>query len=240
MPLSESGPQPPERRGNGLRATQYSPVADLDPRVAGELLIKLADAGVAAYVAPSPGRVGGYREIALPATPSDRLFVAVDGTEIARSMVAAETGAGATPPPIDEERAFQQIIADYETEPDADQHGWPASEDVPIVSGQPLTEQPTFSKPVAFRSWSPSGDPLDEHFVPPDPPPLPRFHRTTLWATLALVGGILLLIVPPMVGYAIGPGLALLGVVGIVGGFGTLVWRMHDHHDSDDDDGAVV
>lgn len=240
MPLSEPGSQPPERRGNGLRAAQYSPIADLDPRVADELLTKLADAGVAAYVAPTPGRVGGYRDVTLPATPTDRLWVAVEGTETARTLVTAETGAGATPTPVDEERAFAQIVADYDT--DAGQRSWPASEDVPVVSGRPLAEPARFSEPTAFRSWSPPEDPLDEHFVPPSPPPFPRITAATAWAVLALVGGALLLILPPLLGSSVGPGLELLGVVGVVGGFAALVWRMRDGHDDSDDhdDGAVV
>jgi hypothetical protein len=239
MSADDREPRPPERRGNGLSAPHYAAVADLDPRVAGELLGKLREAGVAAYVSPTPGRVGGYRELQLPSRPTDRLFVASDETETARRLVAAETGATSTP--VDEQQAFAQIVASYDEQGDPGERSWPDSEDVPVVSGRPLASPRRFSEPAPFRSWSPPTDPLDEHFVPPAPPPLPRFRRTTAWAVLALVGGALLLIVPSLLGHPVGPGLSLLGVVGIVGGFLALVWGMRDHHDdSGSDDGARV
>ena len=79
------------------------------------------------------------------------------------------------------------------------------------------------------------------HFVPPEPPPIPRpdLPGRMAWAGV-LLGPVLLLLcallwqsVPQWVVGAI--------VTGIVGGFGYLVWRLPRTRDRDDpDDGAIV
>lgn len=43
-----------QARDNGLPAESYTPLADLHPRMAGEMLDALRDAGIAAYATPSP------------------------------------------------------------------------------------------------------------------------------------------------------------------------------------------
>lgn len=81
---------------------------------------------------------------------------------------------------------------------------------------------------------------LDEHFVPPTPPPVPALRPATKAAVAAIVIGFAFIIsstftdvIPNSVG---------LGVIGIVGGFALLVAGMrHDRSGDDDpDDGAVV
>jgi hypothetical protein len=244
MASSEEPTPPPDRRDNELRATEYTPLADLDPRVASALLSKLAQAGIAAYVAPTPSRTSWYRAAHIPSRPTDRLWVALSATQTARTIIADEQGEQlAASLPGDDQRAFEQIVAGYDAQVEPGTQAWPESEDVPVVSGRPLTGPAGSEAPVPFRTWSPPQDPLDEHFEPPAPPPLPRLARPTWWAVLTLVGGILLLVVPQLVGDPVGPGLKLLAIVGIVGGFAALVWRMRDsrdQHDDDSDDGAVV
>jgi len=66
-------------RANGLTAAYYVPLRDVDPRVGVELLSKLGDAGIAAYVAPTPGRSTGYGDVQVPPLPTDRLWV--DGAQ---------------------------------------------------------------------------------------------------------------------------------------------------------------
>ena len=53
-------------RANGLTASYYVPLRDVDPRVGDELLTKLGGAGIAAYVAPTPGRHGPYGDVTPP------------------------------------------------------------------------------------------------------------------------------------------------------------------------------
>ena len=45
-------------RDNGLRCANYTPVADLDPRVVDALLATLRDEGIAAYATPTPAATG--------------------------------------------------------------------------------------------------------------------------------------------------------------------------------------
>lgn len=77
-----------------------------------------------------------------------------------------------------------------------------------------------------------------ERFVPPDPPPIPRLHRTTVLAWIGLVGGIILAIVG--VSAFDETSVALLGIGIFVVGFVSLIYRMRERDPDDDDDGAVV
>jgi hypothetical protein len=82
-----------------------------------------------------------------------------------------------------------------------------------------------------------------EHFTPPDPPPLPRPKLRTVGSVLMILGGILLLARPGILSVA--PDLALvLAMLLIVGGAVLLVtgiWRRRGGNDGDGwDDGAIV
>jgi len=82
-----------------------------------------------------------------------------------------------------------------------------------------------------------------EHFTPPDPPPLPRPKLRTVGSVLMILGGILLLARPGILSVA--PDLALvLAMLLIVGGAVLLVtgiWRRRGGNEGDGwDDGAAV
>ena len=62
-------------RDNGFVARHYVALADLDPRLAEAMLDVLRVEGIAAYVVPSTGRLGGYLEVHLPERPRDQLWV---------------------------------------------------------------------------------------------------------------------------------------------------------------------
>jgi hypothetical protein len=85
-----------------------------------------------------------------------------------------------------------------------------------------------------------SDDPND-HYVPPDPPPLPALRRGTIAALALIVLGVVLLVVPGLFGLtgAIGTPLALIVMCS---GAGWLVLRMRSGPppDSGWDDGAVL
>lgn len=84
-------PPPPGRRTNGLQASEWGALLDLDPRLSPGLLDRLAAAGVAAYVEPAAGRTDGFsRATVLPPRPLDRLWVDVVRAEAARTVVGAE------------------------------------------------------------------------------------------------------------------------------------------------------
>lgn len=70
-------------RQNGLRASSFVPVVDVDPRVADQLLDLLRLADVAAYSEPAPGATGVYRDHHVSSRRLDRLWV--DRTETLRA-----------------------------------------------------------------------------------------------------------------------------------------------------------
>ncbi|MFJ6795718.1 hypothetical protein [Streptomyces sp. NPDC091268] len=87
-----------------------------------------------------------------------------------------------------------------------------------------------------------AADRADEgHFVPPEPE-LPPADTTSKFAWLAVVGGPVLLLVAVLLQWEMTWWLTTLGVGGFLGGFATLVARMSQGEDEDDDPGrgAVV
>lgn len=90
MPVGQESGQRPPGRGNGLVAQAWVAVADLDPRVADDILIALHGSGIAAYVEPTPAHAGGYMEQRLPDRLTDRVFADAELGRVAREVVAAE------------------------------------------------------------------------------------------------------------------------------------------------------
>ncbi|WP_406426531.1 hypothetical protein [Streptomyces sp. NBC_01589] len=80
------------------------------------------------------------------------------------------------------------------------------------------------------------------HFVPPEPPPLPEADVPAKFAWLAVVGGPVLLLIAVLLQWDMTWWLTTLCVGGFLGGFVTLVARMQDADEDDDDPGrgAVV
>ncbi|MCC3769084.1 hypothetical protein [Streptomyces sp. UNOC14_S4] len=104
---------------------------------------------------------------------------------------------------------------------------------------------------VGPRDWStPPGttedggpDETDEgHFVPPEPPPLPTGDVTSRFAWIAVLGGPFLLLLMVLLRQELTWWITTLGIGGFLGGFATLVLRMKDNDEDDDDPGrgAVV
>jgi hypothetical protein len=82
----------------------------------------------------------------------------------------------------------------------------------------------------------------DAHFVPPDPPPVPRPKRRTVVALLLLAVGLLMLIRPGLIEVA-PDAVLVLGIAFVIGGFSLLIHglrpRASDPDDADGwDDGA--
>jgi hypothetical protein len=101
------------------------------------------------------------------------------------------------------------------------------------------------AKPAGWRTpdadWDPDAVAEDEHFVPPEPPPLPRLRPGTLFGILLLAIGVVLLAAPTAIGLA--PRIATpLALVSMAAGIGWLVLRMRQGPppDSGWDDGAQL
>jgi hypothetical protein len=236
------------RRDNGLDATLWSPLRDVDPRVGEHLLDLLEAVGIAAYLEPSAD-VGPYtRSVFLPSPPSDRLFVDRGRTAEARAVVdahapqsaeqtdTAQSAWGAVPEragvrrdlnrdmdkDIDEDAEWARIVSAFEAE-----HGRSVVEDEPSAALPPAPhETPILDRP-------------DEHYEPPLPPPLPAPAPASLYAVLLVVAGVVLVAAPGVLRLSTDMGL-ILGVAAIAGGVAMLVSRMRERADDDGDDGAVV
>lgn len=91
---------------------------------------------------------------------------------------------------------------------------------------------------------APAAAMADEHFVPPEPPPLPRMGPPAVVGLGLLALGLVLLIAPSVLGVSSDLGLPL-GLLGLASGLGWLVLRLWPSPpaggDGDgEDDGAVL
>jgi hypothetical protein len=222
------------RRDNGLDATLWSPLRDVDPRVGEHLLDVLWAAGIAAYLEPAADVAPYTRNVFLPSPPSDRLFVdrsrraeartLVDtqGDEHARGPVPERAGARRD---LDEDAEWARIVAAFEAEA-----GHMVVEDVPAEA--PLPPPPPPAEPDVL-------DRPDEHFEPPPAPPVPLPSPSALYSVLLVAAGIVLVWAPSVIGLSANVGL-VLGVAAVAAGVGTAVARMRERSVDDGDDGAVV
>jgi hypothetical protein len=123
------------RRDNGLIASQYDAVGDVDPRIGEHLLDVLAGDGIAAYLQPSTDQHPITRTMSLPARPTDRLYVDSVHVAVARDYLRQVT-------------TDQPRTAVTEEEPDAGApaHGGPAPDVdtawAEIVAGYHMTAVP--------------------------------------------------------------------------------------------------
>lgn len=212
------------RRRNGLTAAAYAALVDIDPQLATTLLGALHRAGVAAYVEPVPGSVGGYLEVRLPDRPTDRLWCDHRQRELARTVVEHEL-ADAVPRLAEpaSDPAWEAVLASWRLSGGAD--------------------TPTATQPPPRPGPGDADDDVGDHYVAPPPPPLPRVQPATRWAVIAMLGGLVALAAPWLLGLGDSSTTATLAVLAIVGGGVTLVWRMRDGPPPDEmgsDDGAVV
>ncbi|MEU6733139.1 hypothetical protein ABZ929_08025 [Streptomyces physcomitrii] len=113
---------------------------------------------------------------------------------------------------------------------------------------RPLGSSVVFPPAAGPRDHSPpepGGKEVDDdegHFVPPEPPPLPDADPTAKFAWLGALGGPLLLLLAVLLGWEMTWWLTALSVGGFLGGIATLVVRMKDGDEDDEDPGrgAVV
>jgi hypothetical protein len=225
------------RRDNGLDATLWTPLRDVDPRVGEHLLDVLEAAGIAAYLEPATD-VGPYtRTVFLPSPPTDRLFVDRARRAEARVLVERHADEHARPVP---ERAAVRKERDEELDEDAE---WARIVAAFEAENGRLTVDPPDPAPSDAPPPAPHEaailDLPDEHFEPPPAPPLPVPAPSSLYAVLLIAAGIVLVGVPSIIGLSQDLGL-LFGVVLIGGGAALLVSRMRDRATDDGDDGAVV
>ena len=216
-------------RDNGLRCGNYAAVADLDPRVADALLASLRSAGIAAYVAPMPGAVGGSMETRVPSRPLDRLYVDDQRVDEARGLVDEET---ATEEPATKESApdfeasWQQVLTSLQSNPTHMTVPWPERENLTVDERAAAIDEADAAAAVD-----------EDHFVPPPPPPLPRLRPVTYGALATMAFAVAVMVTD--IG---GEGLDIFAFFIFVGAAASLVYNMRQGPPDDDgwDDGAVV
>jgi hypothetical protein len=232
------------RRGNGLSADAYVPLADLTPQLADAMLSALREAGIAAYAAPAPGTTGGYLDVRLPEEPTDRLYADAEARQAAEDILErrlpelrADYAAAR-----DEDEIFAEIVAGFDRSPVGDETPWPAEENLDDgteeVAGLTGDDSGTERTATARVVKPAAEDDDEEHFVPPPPPPLPKGDAMTRLAWVALLGGPVYLVLSVFLGRSVPSWAAFAAVAAFIGGFVALVLRMGD--DPPDDDGAVV
>ncbi|MBB5156226.1 DUF308 domain-containing protein [Saccharopolyspora phatthalungensis] len=150
--------------------------------------------------------------------------------------------------PEDIDAAFAEIVADLER--DSTFARWPedtsanaadtanAVNDTAVAEPQP--ELDLGPRDWGPRDWVPKPDEAEEHFVPPEPPPLPTPRPATLLGIAVIAMGLLILLVPGLAGMS-GSLTMPLGLVLISAGIGWLLLRLRQGPpNSEDDDGAQV
>lgn len=147
--------------------------------------------------------------------------------------------------PEDVDAAFAAIVADLEREglgANVESDPGPPTEELPQASAP--APQAAVEPATAWRGndtdwdWSWSTD--DEHYIPPEPPPLPRLRPMTIVALILVVTGVVLLLSPSLIG--LDPRIATpISLLSLVCGFGLLFLRIRrTPSDTGDDNGAQV
>jgi hypothetical protein len=238
------------RRGNGLTADAYVPLADLTPQLADAMLAALREAGIAAYAVPAPGETGGYLDVRLPEEPTDRLYADADAKMAAEEILEtrlpelrADYAASR-----DEDQIFAEIVAAFDRPSAGGETPWPAEENIDETpedateeTGEESTGDSASELILTARVVKPATDDEDDedHFIPPPPPPLPKPDAMTRFAWVALLGGPLYLVASVFLNRSVPNWAAFVAVAAFIGGFVALVLRMGDEP-PEDDDGAVV
>ena len=160
---------------------------------------------------------------------------------------------GGSDGPENVDAAFAEIVADLEREGlgasliddefrELTESAAPATDPEP-ATGTDVARPTTWRPPETEWDQDPAADsePDDEHYVPPEPPPLPRLRPGTVFGIVLLVIGVVLLAAPNLIGLE--PRLATpLALVSMAAGIGWLVLRMRQGPppDSGWDDGAQL
>ncbi|GLZ39206.1 hypothetical protein [Actinokineospora sp. NBRC 105648] len=150
--------------------------------------------------------------------------------------------------PEDVDAAFAEIVADLEregvgrdvpSEAELRRELREQEPDQPVDPPRPPAPASSWRAHDTEFDWTDEN--ADEHYEPPEPPPLPRLRPATIVAIVLLVAGVLLLVLPSLIGLdaRIATPIAL---VALASGIGLLLLRArkHPHDYPDGDDGAQV
>ncbi|WP_436495715.1 hypothetical protein [Actinokineospora sp. HUAS TT18] len=147
--------------------------------------------------------------------------------------------------PEDVDAAFAEIVADLEREGIGRDIGTrrdqlvdePATEPTPVVEAGPVTA--SWRGHETEFDWA--GDDDTERYEPPEPPPLPKLRPLTIVALFLLVVGVLLLLLPNIIGLEARIA-APIALISLASGIGLLLMRVRKNPPTfpDGDNGAQV
>ncbi len=132
-------------------------------------------------------------------------------------------------PDLDYDAAFAALVAQFSA-PDIE---------LPRSPIRPAEQQEPPSREAAAPERLYPAE-LDEHFEPPEPPPIPRGDLYSRLAWAGVIGGPLFLLIAAIIGGDLPSMMIVTALVAFVAGFVTLVARMPGERSDDEDDGAVV
>ena len=225
------------RLENGLPADDWMLLADVEAPFTEHVLEALANQGIAAYAEPFTSPESSYLGTPRASGPSDRLMVDRNFRNQARAVLSvllpelrAEFDAQQQ---VDQDQSWNQIVSgltDDGVGQNVDTNVTPDQVDSPEDSWSEFAQTTTFAD-----------DPHD-HFIPPEPPPIPASNPVTQLAWAALAIGPTFLILGTLLGWGLGGFMGFLAVATSIGGGVTLIARMDDRPNTEDrgDDGAVL
>ncbi|SHK86218.1 hypothetical protein SAMN05443637_113115 [Pseudonocardia thermophila] len=137
---------------------------------------------------------------------------------------------------------FEAIVAQLKAQGPVPK--WPAPPADPATQPHWVVGPDATTVPVPLTPARPWDDD-QEHYIPPEPPPLPRIGPPAIVGAVLLMLGLLLVITPSWLGMSEVYGLPL-GLISLAAGLGWLVLRLWPDsvsavdRDDDPDNGAIV
>jgi hypothetical protein len=147
--------------------------------------------------------------------------------------------AGRPEGPENVDEAFAEIVADLRR--NGVGVGWPSETETTAAENSAESTTPmTIPFDVQEDARPESYDPAEQdHYVPPEPPPLPRLRKPTIFALALIAIGIFLLVAPGLL--HLGQGVSLpLALISLSCGIGMLILHARKGPPADEgwDDGA--
>lgn len=237
-------------RSNGLQASSYTPVADLNPSVAEALLDELKERQIAAYCQPIDTRsMSAFDRPEFQVEVLVRMYVDATATDQVLEMLSTKD------PYLvqgNDDLTWAQIVAGYDVPSTTVVAPWPVYEDVDTATDETEATTTVLRHPdaattdgrnAAARRQNRFEEPAEEdRFVPPAPPPLPRLAAADQLGWLGLVGGPAVLVAAAVFSLALPSWVTLIAALGFIAGFVSLVVRMDNGEEryDDPDNGAQV